>query len=293
MRKFWGMIICICASIFLGQALGDGMNQTEGEIHYLQKSVSYSGFDEVIDSADVIISGEVKEIVETSLYEEYTVKILGVQKGDVGNEIKIRNYLSDYCFSYNGTEYSGSTNTNYEIGEDYLFILQHIKNVYEEQYIILSDVYIPINYVENSTILSFDLREFTDVVKPLEYITEYPFKEKTNNSLSLEYIESDNIVDIINESKYIVRIEVLDLYRVTDVAEVYLCEVIEEYKGDIKNTEVNNIIVPFFKNTVETGKQYTVCLVADTEDTLIYSLSSKNSVLDMKDSELRKILNLH
>lgn len=63
-------------------------------------------------------------------------------------------------------------------------------------------------------------------------------------------------------------------------------------KGDVTTTEENQIIIPFFKNTVELGKRYVVNLNSDTEDAIIYSLSSKNSIMNENEKEnLEKILN--
>lgn len=73
--------------------------------------------------------------------------------------------------------------------------------------------------------------------------------------------------------------------RSTDVVDVYICSVIESIKGNITTMPANQIIIPFFKNTVKEGKNYVVCLDSQGEDSIIYTLSSKNSVIEEKQTE--------
>lgn len=69
-----------------------------------------------------------------------------------------------------------------------------------------------------------------------------------------------------------------ELLRSTDVVDVYICDVTELIKGDFISN--NQIIIPFFKDTVKKGNSYIVCLDSESEDSIIYTLSSKNSVID-------------
>lgn len=165
------------------------------------------------------------------------------KKGNAMEQIAVRNYLYEYTYVNGETEMSGKTNTNYEAGDEYIFILQHIQNVYEDMYIILSD-----------------------------------------------YIESDQVNVIVMESTYIAKVEIQELYRSTEVVDVYACNITELIKGDMTTTIDNQILIPFFKDTVEAGESYIVCLSSDNDDSIIYTLSSPNSVLTV--NQLESIKNI-
>ena len=228
----------------------------------------------------MIVTGTVNNIVihdEYDQYDEYFVSIL-IQKGDDMEQIAIRNYLSEYTYMDDEKGETGKTNLNYEIGKSYIFILQHIRNVYEDMYIIMSDAYIPLENAQNSTVLSKELRDIEDCEA---YIDQYHFKNIQGKGiqLSIDYIESSQEKEIVAHSKYIAKVEVNELYRSTEVVDVYACSVVDILKGKINAAE-NQIIIPFFKDTVEIGEIYLVCLNSDRDDAIIYTLSSKNSVFE-------------
>jgi len=226
----------------------------------------------------VIVTGTVNNIVIHDEYDEYFVTILNTKKGDDMEQITVRNYLCEYTYMDDEKGETGKTNLNYEIGKSYIFILQHIRNVYEDMYIIMSDAYIPLENVQKSTVLSKELRDIEDCEA---YIDQYHFKNIQGKGiqLSIDYIESSQEKEIVAHSKYIAKVEVNELYRSTEVVDVYACSVVDILKGKINAAE-NQIIIPFFKDTVEIGEIYLVCLNSDRDDAIIYTLSSKNSVFE-------------
>ena len=169
--------------------------------------------------------------------------------------------------------------TNYKEGEKYLFVLQHIENVYEDKYVILSDTFIPVSENKTSTVMSEPL---DNIENPVKYIKDYDFTNKNglSNELSIKYTKSNQLNVIVEESGYIALVRPKELYRQTDIVDVYLCDVIEVLKGKLHTMEQNQIIIPFFKDTVSLERNYLVHLNTDTDDANIYFLSSKNSVLD-------------
>ena len=282
-----GISVCLILGSIFGADKAQGINKYNDRI-YTQASMIYNGFNETLETSDVVIVGQVEEIKEYPQYDEYTVQVIDVNKGDVGKSIIIRNYLYDYSYECNGEEYTGKTKTGYSEGEQYVFVLQHIWNVYEEKYVILSDTYIPLENIKNSTVLS---QNISNGLNPLEYIANYSFKSSGKGSeLSIDYIESDDIKEIIDYSDYVSEVEVLELYLENDVSDVYLCRVKNNLKGSINTSDDGTVIIPFFKNSVETGKVYTVCLMSDSKDSLIYTLSSKNSIMECSDTDSIMIL---
>lgn len=279
----------LLTSVVLGIALGlyHNKNNSSGDIDnrvYAQAIMVYDGFDSVLEDADIIVTGTIESINIHDEYDEYIVVINDTKKGNAMEQIAVRNYLYEYAYMDGETEVTGRTNTNYEVGESYIFILQHIRNVYEDMYMILSDVYIPMDNIQRSTVLSENLGNIEDCET---YIDQYDFKNVQGKGveLSLDYIESSDEEVILAESKYIAKVEVQELYRSTEVVDVYACKVMELMKGDMTTLADNQIIIPFFKNTVEVGNSYMVCLNSDREDAIIYTLSSKNSVLETNQLE--------
>lgn len=286
MKKIAMRFGIIITSIVLIIALGiyNNSNKSSGNTSdrlYPQAVKLYEGFDSILENADVIVTGTVNNIVihdEYDQYDEYFVSILDTKKGDDMEQIAIRNYLSEYTYMDDEKGETGKTNLNYEIGKSYIFILQHIRNVYEDMYIIMSDAYIPLENVQKSTVLSKELRDIEDCEA---YIDQYHFKNIQGKGiqLSIDYIESSQEKEIVAHSKYIAKVEVNELYRSTEVVDVYACSVVDILKGKINAAE-NQIIIPFFKDTVEIGEIYLVCLNSDRDDAIIYTLSSKNSVFE-------------
>lgn len=283
MKKLHIRLSLIITSIVLIIALGiyHNINKNSGNIDkrlYAQAIRLFEGFDNILEDADVIATGTVNNIVIHDEYDEYFVTILNTKKGDDMEQITVRNYLCEYTYMDDNKGRIGKSNLNYEIGKSYIFILQHIRNVYEDMYIIMSDAYIPLENVQKSTVLSKELRDIEDCEA---YIDQYHFKNIQGKGiqLSIDYIESSQEKEIVAHSKYIAKVEVNELYRSTEVVDVYACSVVDILKGKINAAE-NQIIIPFFKDTVEIGEIYLVCLNSDRDDAIIYTLSSKNSVFE-------------
>jgi len=273
--------ICLCAMAGVVTGL---MNVPNCERVYSQAMRIYMDFDTVLDKADVVLIGQVDKVTEFPQYDEYDVNIIDIKKGNVSKNLKIRNYLYDYSYNYNGNELSGRTSTNYSKGEQYIFALQHIWNVYEDKYVILADTYIPLNSVRDSTILS---EKISEDINPVSYIENYTYKSSgSGDKLSIDYIQSNDVRDIIEYSDYIAEVKVVELYRETEVSDVYSCKINNTIKGSINTTEDGTVLIPFFKNSVKLGESYIVNLTSDTTDTIIYTLSSKNSVMDVSDENM-------
>lgn len=292
MKKLRYSILLILISGFLGVSLGFIKNTFSEETSrvYAQMSAEYDGFDNALEEADLIVVGEIKDIVENREYDEFNIDICKVEKGDIQKKLHIRNYLYNYSYTYNGTKHTGQTNCNYKEGEKYLFVLQHIDNVYEDRYVILCDIYIPISEYKLSTAMA---EPIDNIENPVEYVEDYTFENETGkgDELSIEYIKSSQLDTIVDKSAYIAVVSPKELYRQTDVVDVYLCDVVEVLKGKINVMEQSQIIIPFFKDTVSIDTNYVTHLNTDTDGAYIYFLSSKNSVYhESKKEEIMAML---
>ena len=221
---------------------------------------------DVLEAADVVLVGKVDKVTKFPQYDEYDVDVVDIKKGEVNKNLKIRNYLCDYSYNYNGIELFGRTSTDYSEGEKYIFTLQHIRNVYEDKYVILADTYIPLSSVNDSSILS---KKISDEKDPVSYIENYIYKSSgSGEKLSIDYIESNNVEEIVKYSDYIAEVTVLELCRETEVSDVYFCKIDKVIKGSINTAEDDTILIPFFKNSVNVGGAYIVNLTSDTADTI-------------------------
>lgn len=279
MKKILLSFLLLSASFLLGIGLGMNEKNVEKTKNAICYSVEYMEFDDLLENADVILSGTVKEIVKGDAYDEYYVEVCSVEKGIVDSQIVIRNIPCSYVYEYNGEECCANSNMNYQENRDYLFILQHIESVYENAYYILGDVYIPLENTKESTYLSRAIEKADNVVSYIEDYT-YETMENIGNNLTIPYTKSNEMIDIVTESMYIVLVKPDILYHSTDIIDVYLCDVLGNIKGNPTTTENKQIIVSFFKDTVNIEHEYIVCLNTDTSDSLIYALSSINSVME-------------
>ena len=274
------LAVCLCA---VTGALAGLMEKPECDRIYSQALKIYMDFDDVLEAADVVLVGKVDKVTKFPQYDEYDVDVVDIKKGEVNKNLKIRNYLCDYSYNYNGSELFGRTSTDYSEGEKYIFTLQHIRNVYEDKYVILADTYIPLSSVNDSSILS---KKISDEKDPVSYIENYIYKSSgSGEKLSIDYIDSNNVEEIVKYSDYIAEVTVLELCRETEVSDVYFCKIDKVIKGSINTAEDDTILIPFFKNSVNVGGAYIVNLTSDTADTIIYTLTSKNSVMEISDAD--------
>ncbi len=276
-------VACIAFGVIVGAIFGrKSINNLDDERIYSSAVVSYYEFDEILDMADNVIAGVVTEITSHDQYDSYTVTVISSSKGNLEGTVEVKNYLYEYMYEYQNSAYSGITCTDYEVGGEYLFILEHIDSVYGEEFAIISDAYIPLEGDEECYLLSKSI----DIDDVSGYVDSYEYKENSASSgLANEYVDSTDLQEIISESQYILKVEIGDFLRETENCDIYYCSVLENLQGNPCTTENNQIIVPFFKDTVVQGESYIILLNADTEDAIIYTLSSKSSVRELSETE--------
>ncbi len=270
--------------------------QSEDETSEVQRmygdsSMVYIPFDSLLDSADTILEGTVTEITQLKDHDEYKVQVTNCYKGEELTELTVKNYLFNYSFEYDGALKDGSTHIDYETGKSYVFVLQHIDNVYENSYLIESDIFLPVDDEDESiSYMSLDI-DIDDSIA--DYMDTYDFSDSQSENETMNYvIDSEDMNDIVLGSKYIVKVKLDYLMRQTDIIDLYMCKVESILKGDDICMDDNTIYIPFACNTVTESNEYIVGLYSDSTDSYIYSLSAKNSVFDVsKENEINSILN--
>lgn len=250
------------------------------------RNVQYRSLNHILEDANIILQGKIVDVKEETGYAEYIVDVNKFYKGAGEKLLKLKNYIYEYeACDKKGNTFAGATRKQYKKGKEYIFILQEIDNVYEREYFIMDDTYLPVNDPANCTIYSKKINVSSSLEK---YINQYRYLNKSGEDLNIEYTKSKQCKDIIDTAKYIVKLRVKNKQMETDDTFVSECQILESLKGDI-NSINNKIFVTFFKNTVKVGEEYIVNLNSDTEQSLIYSLSAKNGIysLNMKNQIVR------
>lgn len=202
----------------------------------------------------------------------------------------------------NGSKrYSYVADPFYEKGEIYYLPLKRKIDVYSEHDKYLADlalIKIPVSNIQNSTMYGEPLIEHSKI-SSLEteqdvknYIVEYLENNPNPDRLSYlgrDYIKSDDLNTIVDNSDYVVKIKVEDFYRETDDQIFYYCTVKECLKGDLEVGE--KIRVRFKKNDVIKGWTYilTATEAYDSPKFLLYS--AKDSVYTvLRENQITKYL---
>jgi len=193
--------------------------------------------------------------------------IVDVMKGQLENET-IFVIAPDY--DYDGT----IIELRYFPGETYTLFLERNTSLYYS-----SDRYV---------CLSVSEKDKTDEEKTRDILRRY-----ADGSLTLgieipdEYgsgfTMSDDIADILRVSSDIHEIEVLSVFVESTHAPttVYNCRINRTMLGSPESSE---ILIVFFNDSVEINGEYIVLLVQVDEGSLIYNLSSKNSVYTLQEA---------
>ena len=239
-----------------------------------------ASFDELIEDSDVIVKGQIIDVDRSNLlYDEYRIRISNTIKGSCKEELRIRNYH----YSFVGNDENVKTTslvTDYKKDCEYIFLVQYISNVYEQYYTILGNVFIDVAAPQNSTF--FDKR--LEIENPELYIekSEGVKKEGKGITLSIPYLDGEKISeqDLIDFSDAVLEIDISDIATKVKTSEIYWCKVIDVIDG---NADLNNkrIMIAFFPGVVKSGDRCKVYVKQTVEGSVLYTLSSKNSVVSL------------
>lgn len=275
------MIIPICLACFFANRTNNAKLENSSVDYFskVENAISYSGEQSIIDSADVIAVCRIDSIEEhfeeATPYYEYKVSTKNILKGNSIREVK--NYIYNYEYSFNDRVKTGQTHYDYKVGQDYLFVLQHVSNVFYDEYSIICDAFLPLTEPESCSIL----KEKCNVSNILNLVkNSVKMKSEGDGSqYSISYVKSNDKNKIIADSQYIALVQIGDIDAATSVNEIFSCRVINETKGNMTKMGDGSILVAFFPGTVKTGDTVQVCLNSSSKDSVIYTVSSKNSIL--------------
>lgn len=248
--------------------------------------VEYMTLDETITGSDNIILADNlgKSVIDGRIY--YNFKVKTEYKGRVDSEY-ITVIEDDTTYSCISNELTYNAGDGYQEGHEYIVMLGHDNNVYEDMYYFSNQLIIESedNKLTGIMILGesveTNFKTIDDMANHIrDVIGENPSPEKEQ----IKYIVSDDINEIANFSDCIVKVKINGIITNNESnRDLYECDVIETFKG-----ETSSSIRPIlFKNSVEIGKEYYLFLI-DTGN--FYTLASKNSVYNIDEIDISKYI---
>lgn len=257
-------------------------------VHY-EAEEEYMSLEEAINESYCIVLASLTDIKESDDLREYVFNTEQVLQGDMSENMF---YVSEGYGSIEviGTDISYTTvSPTFAVGNKYVLVMSKYSSVYldNDEYCNLCNICLQVdgnNDVVQSTMYQVNLNNgFNNLEDVVKYIDEVTLPSKVAKALGIPFIESDNLTEIAVNSQHIVRVRIGDISIPIKNGnrDTYYCDVIEELKGSTDS----RIQAVLFKNTVVKGNEYILLLNKDTETSLIYTLSSRSSVVDIEDAD--------
>ena len=260
-------------------------NQDEEFVQYEGEKIELS-FDEAIDQSYCVVTAKLTNINDKKTYREYDFLLIDTIIGDMSDaHFFVDEGYADYFVENSDTTYS-TYDTEYEVGKEYILVLYKIASVYNErdQYMIAGDIFIELdnkgNISEYQRYHQPEKITFRNIEEFSSYVNTVTDNSKERLTYGMPFTRSSEIPEIVDASQYIVKAVVSEIEFVHPDSnrDTYICKVTETLRGSTQD-EINIVL---FKDTVSIGKEYLFMLNKDTEDSLIYALSSVNSVVDLE-----------
>ncbi len=253
------------------------------EAGLVQNIYSNASLNKLLEDADDVVDAVVNSVEFTNRYYRLEIEIKSTIRGNAAGKMTV------LYTDTNIREENGVKTDKYEVGKEYVFLLQHIKDVYWDRYVMLSSVYIPCDKPELGTVRGNKPEDIDNIVT---YVKTYKFETEkgVGESLSTYYIESDDIKKIVTECDAVFVLEPFYLDTKNETSDIFYCNIIESLNGADyrKDTQV---LVPFLKDTVEVEKQYIVCIFRETTDATMFTLAARNAVFEIdRKSEIQEII---
>lgn len=241
--------------------------------------------EEVINQSYCVVTASLNKISERKNSREYDFTLTDTIVGSMSEaRFCVDEGYTDVSVENSDTTYS-TYDTQYEVGKEYILVLYKISSVYEErdQYMIAGDIFVEIDSADNITEYQRYHKAEKSPYKSVEEFSNY-VRSVTDNSkerlvYGIPFTRSTKISEIVDASQYIVKAVVneIDINNPNDNRDTYICRVTERLRGETRD----EIRIVLFKDTASIGKEYLFLLNKSTEYSLIYALSSVNSVVDV------------
>ncbi|MCL2046234.1 MAG: hypothetical protein FWG88_07595 [Oscillospiraceae bacterium] len=284
------IVVLVLVTIVTGCSIP---NKTDQELIYTipQKTEEFVTFQEAVDLSSCAIVAELLSYeINRNGYLEYTFAVKEVLRGLVSDDTI---YLIEQDFA----------NIPYELKEHYILIMTKYDSLFHEvpQFSLISRLFIPINDIEKSSMYGEPLEKDTHFNDVDELITFIRNTETPAFDLYQKYSTSTEIATIVKDADFVLHIDVIGLYVEGTIANsnTYYCKVTNQLKGDglvtIDNSNV--ILITLLKECVNVNESYVVMVNLVGKNSVIYSQSSKLSVISINDheaiDEVESLLSIH
>ena len=218
----------------------------------------------------------------------HSFEITEVVKGERENGI-----LKVFSLPINSGNGYSTYDIEYKVGEDYLLLLEEIKNVWDtaSRFEFLTDgLIIPLDSLGKPDIAkatlearsfiacidSEDMKASAESGDFIQYVLEKT-KDNPHSRKEWDFIDDDSFENVISKSEYVIvaLVEEMDPSRPKEYfKKYYSCKIIRTVKGNI---EEDTLTIEFPTAKVQAGKLYTIAL-DQYENNKEYRLSSQNSI---------------
>lgn len=282
------------------------------EIEVQQEAeAEYMSFEEALSSATDVLTGKFVSYTTVSdevVYTELEFEVEEVLKGETDSEV-IYVFEVPTLVSFSDMEESYLTATyDYTVGESYLLVLSRRVSVYYEhdRYYQEGEIYIPLSEPTDSMMYTqpltlhntsgLSLADEEDLLSSIEGILVSVAAEDNTESSAYfgsAYIDSEDISELAAASDYVFSVQTVELLveGVYAQTETWICKIETLYKGDISESVLSGrIYVVFFSGQVSAGEEYIVMASRSGPDSLIFTLTSENSVISCEDTSAISML---
>ncbi len=273
-----------------GETVQEEHVQTEHiQIEYLEIPVTFS---EVVALSDSIGIAEYIDCKNNEESIEYRFKIIESLKGELEENINLFDYPRHISVTEDGREYVVESSV-YEAGKQYLLIMNKDESLFYDypHYISVTEVYIPMHAIETGRLQGKSISESYGIKNETELMAALASVPAPAEQMELkkDYTEAEDYETIIEESEYVLEVEVSSLdSEINDNGDFYLCKVLNILKGEkplIIEEGTEGLQIKFLKNRVEIGGRYFVTVNHVTDTSYLYLQSAKNGVIDADDVE--------
>ncbi len=253
-------------------------------IDYVEENINLK---EAISRSDYIVSAELKSVSEFSDYRDYEFIVKSVIKGDSQiTVIRPREFYGNISVENSEIEYS-KINVQYKVDSKYIIMVDMYDSVYQDEptYTFISDFVIKLNDKDEITEFKQFGKDIEAQYKTLETFTQYTKTNIKNNNIISDntYTKSTDMAEIVENSQCVVKAKVIriEIEAPESNRDTYLCSASQIYKGTIDN----EALIVLFKDTVKIGEEYIFLINQISENSRMYTLSSKNSVIKLDNTK--------
>ena len=260
---------------------------------FVQMSVSYMTYEEaLLLSTHVVVAQYLghRNFGESAI--EFEFYVLERVLGDSADRIFV--YAMNTYSSTMGCERSihfNNSDLSFNVGGQYLLVLRRIwaphTKVNEDGYRLIRNLVVDLDNPQNSIMYNEPLYlhselDFNRGRFSREQIVDHAREITRNNLPAIEYIRSSNVTEVVEESDYILLVEVNEFRSMarTDLqhTDIFYCTVVQVLQGDLEPGF--ELLMVFLADTVQPGEQHIIAVRRVEEGSHMFVFTSRNSMFE-------------